>query len=87
MDKYACSLCGHIYDPAVGETKAFTTILCNTSTMDKYECKIMSAEPIKAGTDFSAIPATWVCPTCGAAKSYYRKQMPDTLAAMRTINY
>ncbi len=87
MDKYVCMMCGHIYDPAVGETKAFTTILCNTSTMEKYECKIMSAAPIKAGTDFSAIPADWKCPTCGHPKSYYRKMMPDTLTAMRTISY
>ncbi len=87
MDKYVCMMCGHVYDPAVGETKAFTTILCNSDTMEKYECKIMSADPIKAGTDFAALPADWKCPTCGHPKSYYRKQVPDTLAAMRTISY
>ena len=59
MDKYGCMMCGHIYDPAVGETKAFTTILCNTDRMEQYQCKIMSAAPIKAGTDFSKIPADW----------------------------
>ena len=68
MDKYRCTMCGHIYDPAVGETKAFTTILCNSDRMEQVPCKIMSAEPIKAGTDFAAIPANWKCPTCGAAQ-------------------
>jgi rubredoxin len=47
----------------------------------------MSAAPIKAGTDFSKLPADWVCPTCGYPKSYYRKVEPDPLTAMRTINY
>jgi rubredoxin len=87
MDKYVCMMCGHTYDPAVGETKAFTTILCNSKTMDKDDYRIMSAAPIKAGTDFSSIPADWKCPTCGYPKSYYRKQVPDNLTAMRTISY
>ena len=87
MDKYTCMMCGHIYDPAVGETKAFTMMLCNSKTMDQYACKIMSAAPIKAGTDFSASPDDWTSPTWGHAKSYYRKQVPDTLTAMRTISY
>ena len=87
MDKYVCMMCGHTYDPAVGETKAFTTILCNSKIMEEYDCKIMSAKPIKSGTDFSAIPADWKCPTCGHPKSYYRKQMPDNLTTMRTISY
>jgi len=88
MDKYVCMMCGHIYDPKVGETKAFNnTILVNTDSMEQYEGKIMAAEPIKAGTDFSALPADWKCPTCGHPKSYYRKMMPDTLSSMRTISY
>jgi rubredoxin len=87
MDKYVCTMCGHIYDPAVGETKGFTTILCNTDRMNEYECKMVAASPIKPGTDFSALPADWKCPTCGYPKSYYRKLAPDTLAAMRTITY
>ncbi len=69
MDKYVCMMCGHVYDPAVGESKAFTTILCNSTEMDQYQCKIMSAAPIKAGTDFAALPADWKCPTCGYPKS------------------
>ena len=88
MDKYVCMMCGHIYDPAVGETKAFNnTILVNTDRMALYENKVMAAAPIKAGTDFSKIPADWKCPSCGHPKSYYRKVVPDTLTAMRTINY
>lgn len=87
MDKYRCTMCGHVYDPAVGETKAFNTILCNTDRMEQYECKVMAAAPIKAGTDFSKIPADWKCPSCGYPKSYYRKVEADPLTAMRTISY
>jgi len=87
MDKYICTMCGHTYDPVKGETKAFTTILCNFPDMESYQCKIMSSAPIKPGTDFAKIPADWKCPSCGYPKSYYRKAVPDTLAAMRTINY
>jgi rubredoxin len=82
MDKYVCMMCGHIYDPAVGETKAF-----NNTILALYENKVMAAEPIKAGTDFSKIPADWKCPSCGHPKSYYRKMEVDTLTAMRTISY
>jgi len=88
MDKYVCTMCGHIYDPAVGETKAFNnTILVNTDRLEEYEGKIMAAEPIKAGTAFADIPANWRCPSCGHPKSYFRKMEPDTLRAMRTISY
>jgi rubredoxin len=87
MDKYVCMMCGHTYDPAVGETKAFSTILCNSDRMEQYECKVMAANPIKAGTDFKNIPADWKCPSCGHPKSYYRKMEVDTLSAMRTISY
>jgi rubredoxin len=80
-------MCGHTYDPAKGEQKAFTTILCNFTDMESYQCKIMSPTPIPPGTDFSKLPADWKCPSCGYPKSYYRKVVPDTLAAMRTINY
>lgn len=88
MDKYVCMMCGHIYDPAVGETKAFNnTVLVNTDRLKEYEGKIMAAKPIPAGVDFPKIPADWKCPSCGHPKSYYRKQVPDNLTAMRTINY
>jgi rubredoxin len=88
MDMYRCMMCGHIYDPAVGETKAFNnTILVNTDRMEEYEGKVMASQPIKPGTPFSALPADWRCPTCGYPKSYYQKVAPDTLTAMRTISY
>ena len=88
MDKYVCMMCGHIYDPAVGETKAFNnTILVNTDRMEEYQGKVMASQVIPPGTDFSALPKDWKCPTCGHPKSYYRKMAPDTLSAMRTISY
>jgi Rubredoxin len=87
MDKYVCMMCGHIYDPAIGETKAFSTILCNTDRMQEYECKVLAADPIPPGTDFSNIPADWLCPSCGHPKSYYRKMEIETLREMRTITY
>ena len=87
MDKYVCTMCGHIYDPIKGETRPCVTILCNTDTMEKYECKPTSEPYVKAGTDFLTLPADWKCPCCGYPKSYYRKQVPDTLRAIRTISY
>lgn len=87
MDKYRCTMCGHVYDPAAGETKAFTTILCNTDRMNEYECRMTAEKPIPPGTDFSKIPADWKCPACGYPKSYYRKIEADPLTAMRTISY
>lgn len=87
MDKYRCTMCGHVYDPSIGETKGFNTILCNFAEMEKYSCKVMAANPISPGTDFAKLPADWKCPSCGYPKSYYRKVVPDTLTAMRTINY
>jgi len=86
MDKYICTMCGHVFDPAKGEPRPFVTILCNTDTMDKYECK-PSGPYVKAGTEFLSLPADWKCPGCGYPKSYYRKKVQDTLHAMRTINY
>ena len=56
MDKYTCMMCGHIYDPAVGETKAFSTILCNTDRMEEYECKVMAAKPIPPRDRFQEYP-------------------------------
>lgn len=51
--------------------------------MDKYECKVCGyiydpelGDPdggIKPGTPFEAIPDSWVCPVCGAAKSEFKK--------------
>lgn len=87
MEKYACTMCGHIYDPATGETKAFSTILCNTDRMEEYECKVLAADPIPPGTDFTDIPANWRCPSCGYPKSYFRRIPVEPLREMRTITY
>ena len=87
MDKYVCMMCGHVYDPAVGESKAFTTILCNSTEMDQYQCKIMSAAPIKAGPTLQPSPQTGSAPPAATRSRYHRKVVPDTLTAMRTISY
>ena len=49
--------------------------------MQKYECKVCGyiynpeiGDPdsgIAAGTPFESIPATWVCPVCGASKDQF----------------
>ncbi len=49
--KYKCSVCGWVYDPAVGDPDG----------------------NIPPGTPFEAIPDTWQCPVCGAAKSDFEK--------------
>ncbi len=49
--KYKCSVCGYIYDPALGDPDG----------------------GIKPGTSFEEIPAGWVCPVCGAAKSQFER--------------
>jgi rubredoxin len=49
MKKYKCSVCGYIYDPAVGDEDS----------------------KIPPGTPFEKLPADWVCPICGAAKSEF----------------
>ena len=87
MDKYVCTMCGHVYDPAKGEPRPFMTILCNTENMDRYACKPDVKPFIPPGTDFSALPADYKCSGCGYPKSYYRKQVQDTLHSMRTISY
>ena len=87
MDKYRCMMCGHVYDPAKGEPREFVTILVNSDRMEQYESKPGAKMAVQPGVDFSALPADWKCPTCGYGKSYYRKVVPDTLAAMRTITY
>jgi len=51
MSKYECSVCGYIYDPAVGDPDG----------------------NIPPGTAFESLPETWVCPTCGAPKSDFKK--------------
>lgn len=53
------------------------------SEMAKYRCKICGyiydpaqGDPdggIKAGTAFEALPDSWVCPVCGAAKSEFER--------------
>jgi flavin reductase (DIM6/NTAB) family NADH-FMN oxidoreductase RutF/rubredoxin len=50
--QYACNVCGHVYDPAVGDPDA----------------------GVPAGTRFEDLPANWVCPVCGAAKSDFVPQ-------------
>jgi len=49
MKKYKCTICGYIYDPALGDPDS----------------------GIKPGTPFEEIPATWVCPVCGADKNAF----------------
>ncbi len=51
MDKYECTVCGYLYDPAQGDPDS----------------------GIKPGTPFESLPADWVCPICGAAKSEFKK--------------
>jgi len=51
MDKYECSVCGYIYDPAEGDPSSGVT----------------------PGTSFENIPASWVCPICGASKDAFKK--------------
>lgn len=51
--------------------------------MDKYKCIVCGyiydpakGDPdngIKAGTKFSDLPDSWVCPECGAPKSEFEK--------------
>ena len=47
MQKMRCSICGHIFDPAFGESN------------------------VTAGTDFTDVPDTWVCPVCQAKKDLF----------------
>ena len=88
MDKYRCMMCGHVYDPAKGESRGFNTILCNSATMELYQCTPGDTTMyVKPGIDFAKLPDDWKCPTCGYPKSYYRKVEPDTLQSMRTIDF
>ncbi|MFA5355908.1 MAG: rubredoxin [Candidatus Omnitrophota bacterium] len=51
--------------------------------MEKYKCKVCgyiydpavgdSTQGIAAGTAFSSLPDTWVCPECGVDKSQFEK--------------
>ncbi len=82
MDKYICKMCGHIYDPAVGEAKKYSILLTGVGEAGPAQA---DGPYIKAGTDFSALPADFKCPVCGVNKSYFRKQMPERLASMRTM--
>jgi rubredoxin len=52
MKKYACSVCGYIYDEADG----------------------IPEDGIAPGTQWVELPADWVCPLCGAAKSEFEEQ-------------
>ncbi|MCX6692985.1 MAG: rubredoxin [Methanomicrobiales archaeon] len=49
MNCYICPVCGHIYDPGLGEPD----------------------DGIPQGSAFSDVPASWVCPVCGAAKEKF----------------
>lgn len=51
MSKYRCTVCGYIYDPAIGDPD----------------------EGIDAGTGFNNVPDDWVCPECGADKSFFEE--------------
>jgi len=83
MDTYICRMCGHVYDPAKGEAKKYTILLTGVGEAGQVQAE----DPfVKAGTDFSALPADWKCPVCGANKSYFRKQAPERLASMRTMS-
>jgi len=82
MDTYICRMCGHVYDPAKGEAKKYTILLTGVGEPGT----VQAAGPfVKAGTDFSSLPEDWKCPVCGVSKSYFRKQMPERLAALRTL--
>jgi rubredoxin len=52
MDRYVCTICGYIYDPAIGDPD----------------------NGVAAGTKFEAVPDTWECPICGAAKDDFEKE-------------
>ena len=51
MEKWICTVCGYVYDPAIGD----------------------STQEINAGVKFEDLPASWVCPDCGAAKDLFEK--------------
>ena len=82
MDTYICRMCGHVYDPVKGEAKK------STDTSDGCRRNRNSAgswTACKSGNRFFSFPADWKCPVCGVSKSYFRKQMPERLADLRTI--
>jgi len=51
MEKWICTVCGYVYDPAIGD----------------------STQEINPGVKFEDLPASWVCPDCGAAKDLFEK--------------
>jgi rubredoxin len=75
-------MCGHIYDPAKGEARKYSILLTGVGEAGPAQA---DGPAVKAGTDFSALPADWRCPVCGVPKSYFRKQMPERLADLRTL--
>jgi len=86
METYACSMCGHIYDPAKGEPKSFSKILCDSGKGPCTADAVGEVAPyVKPGTPFSALPPSWVCPVCGNLKSYFRVQREERLKSIRTI--
>lgn len=52
MQKYICTVCGYVYDPAQGDAD----------------------NGVKPGTAFEALPDSWVCPLCGAAKDMFEPE-------------
>ena len=51
MSKWRCTVCGYVYDPAVGDPE----------------------EGFDPGTPFEKLPEDWVCPDCGADKSFFEE--------------
>jgi rubredoxin len=84
MDTYICTMCGHVYDPAKGEQKQFAQVLSGVGEARGPE-KGGTGPYVRPGTDFSALPGDWKCPICGYPKAYYRKQVPERLASLRTL--
>lgn len=59
MRKYACSICGYVYEEAKGIPQA----------------------GIAPGTKWEDLPADWVCPLCGAAKTEFKELGAEAAAA------
>lgn len=86
MDKYVCKMCGHTYDPARGEPKSFSRILCDSG---KGQCEIATKEQtpyVRPGVAFQDLPNEFRCPVCGYPKSYFQKRGQERLAALRTLS-
>ena len=60
MKEYVCTICGYIYDPAVGDPD--NGIAPGTAWEDLPE------------TPFEEIPESWVCPLCGVGKENFEEK-------------